>query len=96
LTLLLGIPAERFVLDGIITVRPGHQLEPGKQKETKKIRANWMTGPDVGYVSYGKHKECQADTNQKKFIFISYIFSKKALYLRLKYKGMDMFPPWKH
>lgn len=47
-----------------------------------------MTGPDVGYVSYGKHKECQADTNQKKFIFISYIFSKKALYLRLKYKGI--------
>lgn len=32
LTLLLGIPAERFVLDGIITVRCGHQLEPGKQK----------------------------------------------------------------
>lgn len=36
LTLLLGIPAERLVRDGIIPGRPGHQLQPGKQREGQK------------------------------------------------------------
>lgn len=32
LTLLLGMPADRFILDDIITMMLGNQLEPGKQK----------------------------------------------------------------
>lgn len=36
LTLLLGIPAERLVRDGIIPGGPGHQLQPGNQGEEQK------------------------------------------------------------